>query len=181
MNNVLQTPVFWTEFRHQQWSMYLAASSKGLCYVGSNCAPFEELNNWVHRHFPYSPLVEDDEKLKYYVEEMAEYLEGKRVIFSIPLDLRGTAFQLEVWQALCKIQYGVTCSYSDIAELIGRPSSVRAIGTAIGANPILINIPCHRVIGKNGALTGYRGGIDMKISLLKLEEDGIMIHQSVGN
>lgn len=181
MNNILQKPVYWTEFRHQQWNMYLAASTKGLCYVGSNSAPFEELNSWVNRYFPNSPLIEDDEKLKYYGEELAEYLEGKRVMFSIPFDLRGTAFQLEVWQALCEIPYGMTCSYSDIAGQIGRPSSVRAVGTAIGANPILINVPCHRVIGKNGALTGYRGGIDMKISLLKLEEKGVMIHQSIGS
>lgn len=176
MNNTSQTPVFWTKFRHQQWSMYVAASAQGLCYVGSNDSPLEELHQWAYRRLPNSSLIEADEKLVHYKKEIAEYLDGKRVVFSIPFDLRGTAFQLEVWQALCGIPYGATCSYSDIAEQIGKPSAVRAVGTAIGANPILIGVPCHRVIGKNGALTGYRGGIDMKTLLLKLEKDEAVIH-----
>ena len=86
------------------------------------------------------------------------------------MDLHGTPFQMAVWEALRKIPFGVTVSYTDIAERIGKPSSVRAVGTAIGANPVLITVPCHRVIAKSGKLTGYRGGLDMKEQLLGLEK-----------
>ncbi|MNP48512.1 Methylated-DNA--protein-cysteine methyltransferase, inducible [compost metagenome] len=127
---------------------------------------------------PHASLIRDDVKLNLYGKEIAEYFEGRRERFTIPFDLQGTVFQLEVWEALREIPYGTTCSYSDIAQRIGRPTSSRAVGTAIGANPLLISIPCHRVIGKNGALTGYRGGIDMKTSLLKLEREGITIHDA---
>ena len=74
------------------------------------------------------------------------------------MDYKGTSFQMAVWNALCQIPYGQTFTYSDIANQIGKPAAVRAVGAAIGANPLLITVPCHRVIGKSGALTGYRGG-----------------------
>lgn len=172
MMNNLNKPIYWTELLHQDWCIHLAATSKGLVCVGSNHFPIEELRSWVTHRFPAAPFLRDDEKLKPYAAEIVEYLEGRRHQFNLPVDLQGTAFQQEVWQALCEIPYGRTCSYSDIAERIGRPSSARAVGTAIGANPALICIPCHRVVGKHGALTGYRGGIDMKASLLKLEQEG---------
>ena len=100
------------------------------------------------------------------------YLEGKRKIFTVPFDFNGTAFQLAVWNALCEIPYGQTKSYSDIANYINKPAAVRAVGAAIGANPVLITVPCHRVVGKNGSLTGYRGGLEMKTQLLDLERQG---------
>ncbi len=91
---------------------------------------------------------------------------------------------MAVWEALRKIPFGVTVSYTDIAERIGKPSSVRAVGTAIGANPVLITVPCHRVIAKSGKLTGYRGGLDMKEQLLGLENDYLigrsMVHEMKG-
>ncbi|MMZ60340.1 Methylated-DNA--protein-cysteine methyltransferase, inducible [compost metagenome] len=174
MNNYLSQSVYWTELHHQEWQLYLAATSKGLCYVSSNSAPFEELASWAARRMPHASLIQADDQLHLYGKEIAEYLEGRRDQFTISFDLQGTAFQLEVWHALLKIPYGTTCSYSDVAERIGKPSASRAVGTAIGANPLLIRVPCHRVIGKNGALTGYRGGIDMKTSLLRLEQEGTL-------
>jgi len=96
-------------------------------------------------------------------------LDGQRKNFTAAITLHGTAFQQSVWQALLEIPHGETVSYSDIAERIGNPKAVRAVGTAIGANPMLIIVPCHRVIGKNGSLTGFRGGLEMKIQLLDLE------------
>ncbi|RXZ77651.1 methylated-DNA--[protein]-cysteine S-methyltransferase [Paenibacillaceae bacterium] len=84
---------------------------------------------------------------------------------------RGTPFQKAVWKALCEIPYGQTRSYSDIAHQIQKSAAVRAVGTAIGTNPILITVTCHRVIGKNGSLTGYRGGMEMKMILLELERN----------
>lgn len=89
-------------------------------------------------------------------------METKLETFTIPIDVYGTAFQLAVWNTVREIPYGETHSYSEIAERIQKPNAVRAVGTAVGANPLLITIPCHRVIGKNGKLTGFRGGLEMK-------------------
>lgn len=101
--------------------------------------------------------------------EIIEYLEGKRKEFSVPLSLKGTTFQMEDWKALMTIPYGETRSYQDIAKLIGRPKACRAVGHANNRNPISIIIPCHRVVGKNGSMTGYGGGIPIKEYLLNLE------------
>lgn len=102
-------------------------------------------------------------------QELAEYFSGTRDLFTVPLAPKGTIFQLEVWQALIELAYGHTSSYGDIAQQIGRPKAVRAVGAANGANPIAIVVPCHRVIGKNGQLTGYAYGLSMKQHLLTLE------------
>ncbi|GGG16569.1 methylated-DNA--[protein]-cysteine S-methyltransferase [Paenibacillus abyssi] len=164
--------IYWTLLIHEDWKMHVAATTEGLCYVGSHNKPFEEMADWINRRFPGRMLVQDDNKMEPYLNELIEYLQGERRSFSVPLDFRGTPFQVSVWNALGRIPYGQTLSYSDIAKDIRNPSSARAVGAAIGANPILITIPCHRVIGKNGALTGYRGGMDMKTKLLELERKG---------
>jgi methylated-DNA-[protein]-cysteine S-methyltransferase len=103
------------------------------------------------------------------VDELAEYFSGKRKAFTFPLAPKGTEFQLAVWNALLDIPYGDTATYAELARRIGRPSAVRAVGAANGANPIPVIIPCHRVIGSNGTLTGYGGGIERKQWLLTLE------------
>ncbi|WP_282570464.1 methylated-DNA--[protein]-cysteine S-methyltransferase [Paenibacillus sp. L3-i20] len=166
-----QSSLYWSQFEQGGWSMYIAATSSGLCFIGSNYESFDELAKWANTRFPGIDPVRDDEKLKPYFTELAHYLEGGRNEFTAPSDLRGTAFQLEVWNALRMIPYGTTSSYSEIANVIGRPAAVRAVGAAIGANPILIIVPCHRVIGKSGFLTGYRGGLEMKSTLLELEQN----------
>lgn len=163
--------IYWTLLRQEDWSLYVAATSKGLCYVGSQNKPYEELADWAKSRFPYGVLVHDDAKLQPYVTELIEYFLGKRTNFTIPFDFQGTAFQLAVWNALCAIPYGQTQTYSDIANQVQRKAAVRAVGAAIGANPVLITVPCHRVIGKNGSLTGYRGGLEMKQKLLQLETE----------
>ena len=103
--------------------------------------------------------------------ELDEYFAGRRSQFTVPLDLtvRGTAFQREVWQALLAIRYGTTSTYGHHAALLDRPRAMRAVGAAIGRNPVSIVVPCHRVIGHNGALTGYDGGLERKKYLLQLE------------
>ncbi|OAB37368.1 cysteine methyltransferase [Paenibacillus macquariensis subsp. macquariensis] len=161
--------IYWTLLSHEDWRIYIASTASGLCYVGSQDKPFEELEDWVRRKFPASELIQDDEKLQAYATELIEYFEGNRQSFTVSFDFQGTPFQLAVWNALCEIPYGQTKSYSDIANVILKPAAVRAVGTAIGANPVLVTVPCHRVIGKNGSLTGYRGGLDMKTRLLQLE------------
>ena len=115
-------------------------------------------------------LIEDDQALQGYAAELTEFLDGERKNFTTAVTLHGTPFQQSVWQALLEIPYGETVSYSVIADRIGNPKAVRAVGSAIGANPLLIIVPCHRVIGKNGSLTGFRGGLDMKVQLLDLEK-----------
>ncbi|MBP8221372.1 MAG: methylated-DNA--[protein]-cysteine S-methyltransferase, partial [Aeromonadaceae bacterium] len=99
------------------------------------------------------------------------YFAGRLQRFTLPLAAHGTAFQQAVWQALCDIPYGETRSYGDIARAIGKPAAVRAVGAANGRNPLSIIVPCHRVIGQNGSLTGYAGGLPIKQQLLALECD----------
>ena len=101
--------------------------------------------------------------------QLSEYLNGKRKTFDLPFKMRGTQFQLQVWNALLDIPYGETRSYKQIAEAIGNPKAVRAVGMANNRNPLLIIVPCHRIIGKNGSLVGYGEGLDKKEFLLRLE------------
>lgn len=162
--------IYWTRVSHGQWNIYMAATTEGLCYAGPYNAPFDELAAWAKKRLPAYSLVENNSVLGPYAKELIEYMEGKRKEFTMPLDLHGTPFQQSVWKALQEIPFGQTVSYSDIAERIQNPKSVRAVGAAIGANPLLITVPCHRVIGKNGNLTGFRGGLDMKKQLLALEQ-----------
>lgn len=105
--------------------------------------------------------------------QLAEYFAGDRRDFDLPLAPRGTAFQLEVWHELARIPFGTTCSYGDLARAVGRPSASRAVGAANGKNPISIVLPCHRVIGSTGELTGYGGGLPMKRWLLDHERASI--------
>jgi methylated-DNA-[protein]-cysteine S-methyltransferase len=102
-------------------------------------------------------------------EQLAAYFAGELTTFDLPIALTGTPFQCEVWNTLRHIPFGMTCSYAEIADRIGRPDAVRAVGAANGQNPIPIVIPCHRVIGKNGSLTGFGGGLKMKAWLLRHE------------
>jgi len=102
-------------------------------------------------------------------QQLQEYFAGQRTEFDLPLAAPGTAFQQQVWLALRTIPYGQTCSYGDIARKINNPKAVRAVGAANGMNPIAIIVPCHRIIGTNGTLTGYAGGLERKSWLLSLE------------
>lgn len=110
-----------------------------------------------------TPLLDEAAK------QLEEYFKGERREFQLPLNPQGTAFQKQVWQALCQIPYGETRSYKDIAEMIGNPKACRAVGGANNKNPIMIVIPCHRVIGANGKLVGYGGGLNIKEYLLNIE------------
>lgn len=105
-------------------------------------------------------------------EQLVAYFNGEIQDFDVPLKMNGTDFQRQVWQALNHIPYGETCSYGDIANRIGNPKAVRAVGAANGKNPIPIIVPCHRVIGSSGKLTGYAGGLDLKVWLLEHEKCG---------
>jgi methylated-DNA-[protein]-cysteine S-methyltransferase len=103
--------------------------------------------------------------------QLDEYFAGTRTTFEIPLDLQGTSFQLAAWRALAAIPYGETRTYGQQADRIGRPAAVRAIGAANGRNPVSIVLPCHRVVGSNGSLVGFGGGLEVKAALLDLERE----------
>lgn len=164
--------VYWTAFAHPVFGdrpLYLAATARGLCRITWPHESFETLRDWVTKYMPGAALTPDRESLSGCVRQLKQYLDGTLQAFDLPFDLRGTAFQTAVWQALTRIPYGQTWSYSDIAASAGSPSAVRAAGAAIGANPVPIIVPCHRVIGKNATLTGFRGGLNVKEALLRLE------------
>lgn len=115
------------------------------------------------------PAERDGEAAAFATSQLAEYFAGERTEFDLPLAPIGTQFQLRVWGALLDVPYGETVSYGEIAEAIGKPTGSRAVGAANGRNPISIVAPCHRIIGANGSLTGYGGGLDRKAWLLNLE------------
>lgn len=112
----------------------------------------------------------EDELLCRCTQELHEYFQGKRTAFDLPLSLKGTEFQKKVWNILADIPYGHTETYGSIAQKAGNPQASRAVGSACHNNPVWILIPCHRVIGKNGSLTGYAGGIERKQKLLDMEK-----------
>jgi methylated-DNA-[protein]-cysteine S-methyltransferase len=166
------TSVYWTSmtspfFDHR--SFLIAATEKGLCNLLFPHKGYVDLESWVNTFIPDAVIQEDENKLSDYICQLQEYFDGKRTKFSLPLDIRGTAFQQDVWRALTQIPAGKTVAYGDIANAIGRPKSVRAVGVAVGANPLPIIVPCHRVIGKNKTLTGFGGGLEIKKKLLQLE------------
>ena len=118
---------------------------------------------------PHWQRADHDPVLAQARTQLAEYFAGRRARFDLPLAARGTPFQQAVWQALLAVPFGGTSTYGAIAAAIRRPRAVRAVGAAIGANPIGIVVPCHRIIGRDGSLTGYAGGLDRKAKLLALE------------
>lgn len=144
--------------------MMLAATDRGLCGLwfieGQKYLP--TFAHWTRE--PGNPVLREA------ATQITQYFAGTRATFDLPLDLQGgTPFQQSVWQALLAIPQGGTTSYGTLSRAIGRPQAVRAVATAIGRNPISIIVPCHRVIGANGTLTGYAGGLQRKSALLRLE------------
>lgn len=162
--------IVYAPFQHDNWHFYIAKTNQGLCYVSGPDETEEEVKAWLRKKYPGEPVQENEAALAPYKKEFEDYFSGSQDAFKLPVDAKGTPFQQDVWQALSDIPYGETCSYGDIADRIGRPKAVRAVGGAIGANPTMINVPCHRVIGKNGSLTGFGGGLDLKRYLLEVEQ-----------
>lgn len=143
--------------------LLLAGSDDALCYIGfpEGKMRLEPRPDWIFSERPFTEAS----------AQLSDYFAGKRQVFDLPLAPNGTEFQLAVLQELQKIPYGSTASYAEIASRIGRPKAVRAVGAANGRNPIPIVIPCHRVIGSGGQLTGFGGGLPTKEALLRLEKE----------
>ncbi|WP_058306541.1 methylated-DNA--[protein]-cysteine S-methyltransferase [Gracilibacillus massiliensis] len=132
----------------------------------------KKITEWLSKNKLPIELKKDNEPFHDIIEELDDYFQQKRKTFTIPYKFYGTPFQQKVWEALAsQVPYGTTCSYQDIAQIVGSPKAVRAVGGANNQNPISIIVPCHRVIGKNGKLVGYGGGLDKKEFLLELERE----------
>lgn len=156
-------PIFHTRTHGPLGPMVVAATAQGIAGV------------WFEgqQHFPDTQgwAVDDEHPLLLAaVQQLAEYFAGQRQQFDLPLDLQGgTPFQQSVWQGLLAIPRGQTTSYGALSQRIGRAAAVRAVGAAIGRNPVSVMVPCHRVLGSDGSLTGYAGGLHRKTALLQLE------------
>lgn len=169
--------IFYRSLNCKIGNILLASSNKGVCYLGflKDKESQAEIHAKLEKVLGKCHLVNED--LEGYksdinqkaLEELQLYFEKKLKGFTVPLDLRGTEFQKKVWNELIKIPYGSTKSYKEVAEAVGKPKACRAVGGANHNNPVSIIVPCHRVIGKNGSLVGYGGGLTVKSYLLQLE------------
>ena len=149
-------------------AILVAQSDKGICAITLGDDP-DELVRDLQDRFPRANLIGGDTEFESLVARVVGFVEAPRIGLDLPLDIRGTAFQERVWQALRQVPAGVTVSYTDIARRIGEPKAVRAVAQACGANNIAVAIPCHRVVRNDGALSGYRWGVDRKRTLLERE------------
>jgi len=152
-------------------SILVAQSERGICAILLGDDP-EELARELQDRFPRAHLIGGDAEFERLIAKVVGFVEAPRLGLDLPLDVRGTAFQQRVWQALRQIPAGKTESYADIANRIGAPKSVRAVGQACGANPLAVAIPCHRVVRTDGGLAGYRWGVERKRTLLEREANG---------
>ncbi|MDA8351682.1 MAG: methylated-DNA--[protein]-cysteine S-methyltransferase [Firmicutes bacterium] len=161
----------WSETDTPVGPITLAMTGKGLCRLdymdGEHAALF--LERWAKERLGSVRLERNDLELRPAVQQLKEYFDHTRKQFDLPVDLYGTAFQRLVWQQLQMIPYGEVRSYKDVAQAMGAPKAVRAVGGANNRNPLSIIIPCHRVVGSNGSLVGYGGGLKIKEYLLGLE------------
>jgi methylated-DNA-[protein]-cysteine S-methyltransferase len=153
--------LYWHEVDSSIGRLLLAGDGESLTHVGfqSGPRPMRPAAGWIADAAPFRTAV----------AQLEEYFAGKRRRFDLPLAPRGTEFQRRVWRALTEIPYGKTLSYGELARRIAKPSASRAVGLANGANPLPIIVPCHRVIGADGSLTGFGGGLPIKRKLLALE------------
>lgn len=159
--------IFYTEYDSPLGTLYIASSDKGITDVmiaGSEAAFVER----IAERFSKSPMA-DKARFDKVKKELDLYFRGVLKTFSGPLDLRGTAFELAVWIAIDRIEWGKTQSYGTIANSIDKPKAARAVGSACGRNPIPIIIPCHRVLREDGSIGGYTGGLGIKRKLLDIE------------
>jgi methylated-DNA-[protein]-cysteine S-methyltransferase len=158
------TGLYWHEIDSPIGRLLLAGDGDSLIQVGfqSGPRPLQPAADWIADGAPFRGAI----------AQLGEYFAGERRRFDLPLAPQGTEFQRRVWRALTEIPYGETVSYGELARRIGKPSAPRAVGLANGANPLPIIVPCHRVIGADGSLTGFGGGLPIKRKLLALEGAG---------
>jgi AraC family transcriptional regulator of adaptative response/methylated-DNA-[protein]-cysteine methyltransferase len=146
----------------------VGATQTGVCFLGF-AEPDAALLGDLRRRFPKARIEADDAGLADTLATVLAFMQEPRQALSLPLDLRGTAFQVRVWEALRRIPPGETRTYGELAELIGAPRAVRAVARSCATNPVSLAVPCHRVVGKDGDLTGYRWGVPRKREMLRRE------------
>jgi O-6-methylguanine DNA methyltransferase len=161
--------IYCTSFETRIGSVYIASTEKGVCKISIPRESKKEFIKWIKQYFDYDAVVENKSRNKETIDQVSRYFNGKLVSFTCDIDLRGTPFQLRVWKEISKIPYGTVSAYKQIAKKVGVHSGYQAVGRAVGLNPLPIIIPCHRVMGTDGSLTGYAGGIKTKEFLLRLE------------
>ncbi len=159
--------------------MWLWATECGLCSVGFGGSVKPQEYHRMVKWGVESPRPVCTSLLRTVQQQLLSYFDRRRRRFDLPLDARGTDFQHQVWLQLQQIPYGEKTTYGEIAMLLGRPKGARAVGQAVGANPISLIVPCHRVVGSNGGLTGYGGGLDRKAMLLELEQAGLQLRMEL--
>ncbi|QOY36658.1 methylated-DNA--[protein]-cysteine S-methyltransferase [Anaerobacillus isosaccharinicus] len=166
-----RSAIFYDEMDSPLGPLTVVCSDLGVCLIefGTLDNTLATIKVWLKKNFIKGDLIYCNERVQPVITQLNQYFSGERAEFDLPIDLIGTKFQCLVWETLKKINYGETKSYKQIAKEIGAPKAVRAIGGANNKNPIPIIIPCHRVIGSNGALVGYGGGVDKKEILLEIE------------
>lgn len=159
--------ITYTTYRAPFGELGLAKSERGLCAIlFPEAAPFEQA---LLKQFSGESITASDTDFEKIKQQLDEYFAGQRKVFDFKLDIRGSSFQTRVLETVVKIPYGAVANYGDIANKLGKPTASRAVGGANARNPLPIVIPCHRVIGANGNLIGYGGGIERKQYLLDLE------------
>jgi AraC family transcriptional regulator of adaptative response/methylated-DNA-[protein]-cysteine methyltransferase len=153
--------------------LLIGATDAGVCFIGF-AEPDDGLMGDLRRRFPRARLVMDDAGLAGAVRAVLEFLDEPKAGLDLPLDLRGTAFQIRVWEALRRIPLGETRSYTELAAMAGAAKAVRAVARSCATNPVALAVPCHRAVGADGSLTGYRWGIPRKQALLARERPGAL-------
>jgi AraC family transcriptional regulator, regulatory protein of adaptative response / methylated-DNA-[protein]-cysteine methyltransferase len=148
--------------------LLVGATDKGVCFIGF-AEPDDALMGDLRRRFPRAEVTTDDPALAGTVRAVLDFLREPKQALDLPLDLRGTAFQQRVWRTLCDIPAGETRTYAQLAEMAGNPKAIRAVARSCATNPVSLAVPCHRVIGSDGTLTGYRWGVPRKQALLEQE------------
>ena len=166
--------IYWDALNFGSKNFYLATTGKGILIIKLDPS-YESFADFVKKRVPNPVLVQDPQRLEECSRQLTEYFEGKRTVFDLPFDLRGTAFQVAVWEALARVPFGKTCSYADIAREIENEKAVRAVGNACGLNPLIVVVPCHRILGKDGGLHGFSavGGLTTKEEFLQHERNGV--------
>ena len=166
--------LYWSSVPGPRGTCVIMATEAGVCWTGTPGTTADSGFAWLERRgkLAYERAVEREAiaPLRQAADEMRRYFVGERVQFACPLDLRGTPFQVAVWQEMYRIPYGETRTYGELARILGRPQAPRAVGAASAANPVAVIVPCHRVVGSDGSLTGYGGGLPTKAWLLALEQ-----------
>lgn len=165
----VSTKVYCTSFDSRIGRIYVASTDKGVCKISVPKESRKDFFGWLKEHFDLETVTDNRSRNKEVIDQLIRYFNGKLAKFTCPIDMIGTPFQVRVWGELAKISYGSTITYKHLAKRAGVPKASQAVGRANGSNPLPIIIPCHRVLGSNGALVGYSCGIKTKEFLLRLE------------